>query len=201
MFGIFNQGCVKMCEQNHYSRIYRRNIIGIILLITLLSFCLFVSIAYGAQTLNSSVNVTQITKNSLTFSVEYKTGVRAAGATFDGVEIEGFDLLHNLNYTVSDLEPNTTHQFCIYKDLYNCEIATTSPDNIVYNLEYYIVLLIALISIFIGVNASRFVGFISLICGAYLTMLSFSDMSGITLLSGIVIVLASVFVIFSGKGD
>jgi hypothetical protein len=200
MFGIFNQGCVKMYEQNRYSRIYR-NIIGIILLITLLSFCLFVSVAYGAQTMNSSVNVTQITKNSLTFSVEYKGDIRATGATFDGVEIEGFDLLHNLNYTVSNLEPNTTHQFCIYKDLYNCEIATTSSDNIVYNLEYYIVLLIALIAIFIGVKASRFIGFISLICGAYLTMLSFSDMSGITLLSGIVIALASVFVIFSGKGD
>jgi hypothetical protein len=162
---------------------------------------LFVSVAYGAQTMNSSVNVTQITKNSLTFSVEYKGDIRATGATFDGVEIEGFDLLHNLNYTVSNLEPNTTHQFCIYKDLYNCEIATTSSDNIVYNLEYYIVLLIALIAIFIGVKASRFIGFISLICGAYLTMLSFSDMSGITLLSGIVIALASVFVIFSGKGD
>jgi hypothetical protein len=200
MFGIFNQRCLKMYEQNRYSRIYR-NIIGIILLITLLSFCLFVSVAYGAQTMNSSVNVTQITKNSLTFSVEYKGDIRATGATFDGVEIEGFDLLHTLNYTVSGLEPNTTHQFCIYKDLYNCEIATTSPDNVEYNLEYYITLIIALIAIFIGVKASRFVGFISLICGAYLTMLSFSNLSGVTLLTGIVISLASVFVIFAGRGD
>ena len=124
----------------------------------LLIFCLsFLAVypAHAAQTANSSVVLTGASSNSLTFEVIYKNTVRPTGATFDGVEIEGFDLQHNLNYTASNLEANTSHYFCIYKDLYNCEKGTTLPSNDqkVYDFFWqYFFFIIAIICITIGLR-------------------------------------------------
>ena len=115
----------------------------------------------AAQTLNSSVTVNGTTDTTITFKVYYKTDVRAIGATFDGVSIEGFDLLHNTTYVAKELEPNSTHTFCIYKDLINCETATTtdtktSGENIIDFFWKWLMLFVIVALMFIGTKIPLF---------------------------------------------
>lgn len=189
-------------EENYNTKIKTASYIVILMsILFLILFFVCVTPVDAAQTLNSSVNLTQITKNSLTFQVVYKNSVRATGATFDGVEIAGFDLLHSLNYTVSELEPNTTHEFCIYKDLYNCEKGTTQKDDLNINLNFYIALLIGIICVICATLINRMIGFIGFMMGAYLTMVSFDTMDGFALVAGNLIAIASIMAVFWGKGD
>lgn len=95
-------------------------------MLILLCISLIVVPVSAGQTLNSSLLVGNITDTTIEFNVFYKTDVRATGATFDGIEIIGFDTQHNITYVAKELQPDSTHEFCIYKDLINCEIAKTT---------------------------------------------------------------------------
>jgi hypothetical protein len=106
----------------------------------------------------------EVTDTTLTFIVEYKNTVRASGATLDGVNIENFDTLHNVNYTATGLEPNTTHQFCIYKDLINCETGTTynsAEKSIMEYIAIFVVLLSCLVCLIAGVYGVPFASYIA----------------------------------------
>lgn len=193
-------------SENYQSR-FRK---GIALVILIAIFFLIVMFAVvvpveAAQTYNSSVNLTGATHTTLTFSVIYKGVVRATAATFDGVIIEGFDVLHDTNYTASNLEPNTTHQFCIYKDLYNCAIGTTIPEHtegadFFNNINFYAILILCILCIIAAAVFSRIIGFVALIFALIITMLSF-QYEGFTLLIGVFLSIASITAIFWGKGD
>lgn len=119
----------------------------------------FISPVSAGQTMNSSVNLSGITDTTLSFEVFYKTDIRPTGATLDGIEIEGFDLFHNVTYVAKDLQPNTTHTFCIYKDLINCETGTTKQSTTNYIIDTFgkwLMLIIVVILIFIGINVPFF---------------------------------------------
>ena len=121
---------------------------------SLIIFSIFgMQIVSAGQTPNSTINWTDSTKTTITWSVFYSGVIRPSGATLDGVEIEGFDLQHATNYTATNLEPDSTHEFCIYKDLVNCAIGKTEKDLVDYSLQYiagYLLFIIAIICIFIG---------------------------------------------------
>ena len=128
--------------------------INYIIIFSLLLFCIsFLSIVDAAQTSNSSVNWSDSSKTTITWTVKYYTTIRPAGATLDGIAITNFDLNHGVNYTAYDLEPDTQHEFCIYKDLINCEKGRTNKDLVDYSLQYiagYLLFIIAVICIFFG---------------------------------------------------
>jgi hypothetical protein len=143
----------------------RNNRLQIIFLLFLcLSILFLVNPVKGAQTLNSSVVFTSATEHSITWNITYKTDVRTTGATFDGVEIEGYDLNHNIFYTAKELEANTTHTFCIYKDLINCDTAKTLPlkeewfVNIIYTYGLFI---LGCVIVLVGTQIP-FVSFVSM---------------------------------------
>lgn len=115
----------------------------------------------AAQTMNSSVSLGNITDSSISFIVSYKNTVRATGATFDGLQIETFDTQHNLTYVASELEPNSTHTFCIYKDLINCETGSTtdtktSGENIIDFFWKWLMLFVVVALMFIGIKIPLF---------------------------------------------
>lgn len=155
----------------------------------------------AAQTLNSSVNVTDITDTSITFEVKYKTTVRASGATFDGVEIVGFDLLHNVNYTAKDLQPDTQHTFCIYKDLINCETATTTStkESIDYIYDFiweFIFIIVIIICLFVAVH-HPIVGFAAFVFSCLGLMQKLNDYILIDKLEFSTFIMGTVYFIFA----
>lgn len=151
---------------SYYERTKRYKNYAIAISFFLLFLCFLIGITQGAQTLNSSITLGKVTDTTLTFIVEYKNTVRASGATLDGVNIENFDTLHNVNYTATGLEPNTTHQFCIYKDLVNCETATTYKSSEKSILEYiaaFVILFACLVCLITAVYGVPFMSYIAFV--------------------------------------
>ena len=141
---------------------------SVIILSIYLVLSVFISPVSAGQTMNSSLLVGNITDTSISFDVFYKTNVRATGATFDGVEIIGYDTQHNSSYIAKELEPNTTHTFCIYKDLINCETATTTNEgnSVSWITEFiwkFILMIMAIICLICAVKFASVIAFISFI--------------------------------------
>lgn len=106
-----------------------RNIIFIIVGVCLLALCvifIIINPVSAALTLNSSVNVTGVTDTTITWQVKYLGSVRPYGAKLDGVTIPDFETNFPTNYTAVELAANTTHEFCVYRDIANCEKGTTT---------------------------------------------------------------------------
>jgi small-conductance mechanosensitive channel len=143
-------------------KLFRNDIIKIfyflclfIIIIGVLNF--LIPSVNAAQTLNSSVNLTSVTDTTITWDIYYKTDIRATGATLDGVEITGFNVKYNTTYTAKELEPNTSHVFCIWKDLINCESGTTtnigdSQSQFWDFVIKWLVLFVVIFFIFIGIR-------------------------------------------------
>lgn len=92
-----------------------------------LALILIISPAYAGRTVNSSIYVINATDSTITWNVSYLSANRPLGATFDAVEIEGFQKEFNTTYTASGLEPLTNHTFCVYgAATINCEEGNTT---------------------------------------------------------------------------
>lgn len=179
-------------------------ITGLLIAIIFIAIIMFISPVEAKITLNSSINVTNTTTSSITWSYTYLTSNRPLGATLDGVEIEGWktDLIYN--YTATELAPNTQHEFCIFGDATsNCEIGKTLPtvfdtsNNI---LAAYVFFIIAIVCIIIG----AYIPFIAF-GGSLFAVLGIIDMQNVSFWGGflfMIIFCASVFVGFAKlKGD
>jgi len=130
-------------------------------LLTILSIIFIfsmVSNVSAAQTINSSINITEITDNSITWNVKYLSANRPIGATIDGVEIEGFNTLYNINYTGKNFEKNTSHTFCVYGSAtINCETGKTTnlgtpEEQFWIFIIKYLLIFVTIIFIFIGIR-------------------------------------------------
>lgn len=148
-----------------------KRIKGILQIICILIGCLlllsiFIHPVSAGATSNSTVYVNNITSTSISWDIGYLGSVRATGAMLDGVEIEGINLQYNITYLASGLEPNSTHEFCIYKDLINCDTEKTLPAPLdLYSFIFaYIWWIIAVILLVFAVQTkSSMLGFISAI--------------------------------------
>lgn len=164
---------------NQYSKnIYTNYIAPCLYLLTWIMIfigilAIIISPVEAAQTVNSSINLTDIKDTSLTWSIEYLTDNRPIGATLDNVEIDGFNTQFNSNYTATKLEPNTTHTFCVYGSAtINCLEGTTSltlssKEKLLNFIYDYLFLIVALILMVIGivVPISSLIGFIFAVLG------------------------------------
>ena len=159
-----------------YSKMYRKGIFVIIALsiIFLIAFCIVVSPVDAATTVNSSLNITQITDTSITWNYKYLTANRPLGATLDGVVIEGWKADYVYNYTAEGLTPNTTHEFCIFGDASsNCERGTTtdevntSEEHVWSYLQWIILILISLVCIVVGYKFTKPVALIAVVIACY----------------------------------
>lgn len=108
-------------------------------------------------TVNSTLTIIGITDNSMTISIVYNSLNRPLGATFGGVEIIGFNKQFNSTYTGKELEPNTSHTFCVYGDAtincisdYTSIEETTSLDSIFNFILVWLIVIAALGCLVIG---------------------------------------------------
>lgn len=137
-----------------------------------LVFCLLVTPCIATQTVNSTLNVTTITDNSITWSYTYLTDARPIGATLDGEIIEGFKTDYVYNYTAKNLEAGSTHEFCIFGEASsNCEtgVTTKTPDAVSDFIITWLLLIIAIICViittFFNVPFMSYIGFIFALMG------------------------------------
>lgn len=144
------------------------------LIVLIILFLLIIPVT-AKQTLNSSLNITDIKDTSITWSYVYLTDNRPIGATFDGIDIEGFktDLVYN--YTANNLQPNTFHEFCLYGEITsNCEgtfttLTLSNAEKIDLFIYTYIWLIFSIILIVIGLRIplSCIIGVITSLFGLY----------------------------------
>jgi hypothetical protein len=151
-----------------YLYLFFAGILFVFMLLALLSIP-----ASAKITLNSTLNITNVTDTSITWRYSYLTVNRPIGATLDGVIIDGWKTDYVYNYTASELAANTTHEFCIFDEATsNCEEGTTliNPENLNSIFFKYIWLIGGIILIVIGKFVRRnepmliagFIGFIGL---------------------------------------
>jgi uncharacterized membrane protein len=179
---------------------YFNNFLYIIILIVAFTICPVIA----KETANSTLYVSDLTQNSISWHYTYLTDARPLGATFDGVIIEGWKTDYIYNYTAADLSPNTTHEFCIFGDATsNCESATTTQSLKDKSLEVvagYTLFILALIFIIAGL----FVPFIAWL-GVGFAIIGILDMQSVSFWGGfvfMVIILAGIFVAFKDiQGD
>lgn len=124
----------------------------------------------------------------------------------DGNFIENFDN-KSLSYSVityGEMYP-INHTLKVYSatDSGMLSVQSITPKSIENDLwlhtPYYIALVLGFFSVITAMLFSRVIGFIGLAFGAYITMLSFY-MDGFALITGIIIVIASIVAIFNGRG-
>lgn len=160
--------------------------------------CLLITPISAKQTFNSTLNVTNVTQNTITWHYTYLTELRPIGASLDGVIIQDWkaDLVYN--YTATDLKPFTTHEFCIFgAATSNCESATTDMniiDNSLIVILGYTLFFIAIICIIIGL----FVPMIAWL-GVGFAFMGILEMQHISFWGGfvfMVVALAGIFVAF-----
>ena len=115
---------------------------------------MFIPSVDAKVTFNSSLNVTEISDTTITWNFAYLTSNRPIGASLDGQMIEGFPTDFVYNFTANNLEPNTSHEFCLIGDATsNCEtgkttITETREDKINdFILEYILIVFIILLII------------------------------------------------------
>lgn len=160
--------------------------IPVIFLIVFISLCFIFSPASAAQTANSSLNISTITENSITWEYTYLTANRPEGATLDGVTIEGWKIDLVYNYTASELAPNTTHEFCIYGSATsNCLKGTTltsTLDNSLTIILSYIFFIIAIICILLTVIGVPYIAW----AGAGFAIIGIVQMQGISFWGGFI---------------
>ena len=161
-----------------------------------LIICLLFSPVMAKQTINSSLNITDVKSNSITWSYVYLTDNRPIGATLDGINIEGFktDLVYN--YTANNLQPNTFHEFCLYGEVTsNCEGIYTleDTDEIYLFIVTWLFLIIAVICIALQVYGIPFMAYIGFIFALLGLLSNMNNSFMIMTIYGIVII-TSIFV-------
>lgn len=143
-----------------------------LIFLMIISIMILSSPCLAKVTLNSTLNVTAITDNSITWSYTYLTDVRPIGATLDGEIIEGFKTDYVYNYTAKNLEANSIHEFCIFGEASsNCEagLTTKNPDIVNDFITTWFLLIIAILCVitatFFNVPFMSYIGFIFALMG------------------------------------
>lgn len=158
-------------------------ITGILITIIFVAGALLIVPAEAKATLNSTLNITNVTSSTITWQYSYHTANRPLGATLDGVEIEGWKTDFVYNYTATELAPNTIHEFCIFGAVAsNCEEGKTLPtlaDSSSAILAGYAFFILAIIFIVIGV----YIPFIAFV-GAFFAVMGIIDMQNISFWGG-----------------
>ena len=120
--------------------------------------CFFIINPVEARTTdNSSLFVTSETSHSISWNYTYLTANRPIGASLDGVVIVGWKTDYIFNYTASELEPNTVHEFCIFGEATsNCVSGKTlieekKSDEKVWDFMFeYVLLFMTVIFLLVG---------------------------------------------------
>jgi hypothetical protein len=175
-------------------------ITGILIAIIFIAAVLLAAPVSAKTTFNSTLEITNITSSSITWSYTYLTVQRPIGAALDGVEIEGWKTDYVYNYTASELAPNTIHEFCIFGTATsNCESGKTLPslvDSSSSILAGYAFFIIAVVCIIIGV----YIPFIAF-AGAFFAIMGIIDMQNVSFWGGFLfmIVFCSAVIVGFGK--
>jgi len=164
-------------------------------------FLLTVDTASAITTLNSSLEIYEITDKSITWNYTYLTSNRPLGATLDGIIIEGWKTDYVFNYTAKGLEPNTEHEFCIFGDATsNCLSAITlqNAEFKIFDFIYqYFLLLVAVIFLILATKES-YMGFIAFIfgCLGIIQSLNNSFIAGTLYM---IVIVASIFISYGNS--
>ena len=171
--------------------------LGIGILLILISLFL---ICYPVQAAPDDIfNMTVFNKGDNYIQWSYYDDDAITSASYDGITIINFDV-RSLNYTASDLTPNSYHTFCAYSfDDFKClmtntTMAKTSTDNILDSLSLYFIFLLGAICLVIGFKEPIFAfgGFVFGSIGI-LTSLNNSFIMGTLFM---ILIVASIFVAF-----
>ena len=156
-----------------YNWIFNIIAIGLIFICVLL----FLNPVSGLE--NYTIVETNSSDTSISWNVDYISAFRPIGATFDGVEIENFQLMYNNTYTASELKADSFHTFCIYDNTsINCLIGNTTPSRepvtqmaSLFYLYIYAIIAIILIGVssYFKIKEIAMVGFIFAVIGFALT--------------------------------
>jgi len=176
--------------------------IGIILL--------SITILFLIQSVNAApddiFNMTVFNKGNDYIQWSYYDDDVLTSASYDGITITGFDV-KSLNYTASDLTPNSYHTFCAYSfDDFRCLITNTTntKSTTEINQEYfwafitiYLIFLIGLICLVVGIY-EPIMGFAAFVFGC----IGIVSTSGLSFVMGtlfFLLIVASVFVAFNKR--
>lgn len=138
-----------------------------------------------------NITVDSVSDNHITWS----WNATITKLAIDGYTINDADLSSN-TFTLSGLESGTNHTIKIYNGSESGVNRTTTTDN----FNFYVALVLGILCVITSYLYSRFIGFIGLMFGALLTMMSFS-MDSFALLAGTVIAIASITAVFWGRGS
>jgi len=176
---------------------YKLMAIGIGCLLLFISLLLIV---YPVQAAPDDIfNMTVFNKGDNYIQWSYYDDDAITSASYDGVTIINFDA-KSLNFTASDLTPNSYHTFCAYSfDDYKCVITNTtytqsSGDKILESIWVLITFFLGTICIIVGFKEPIFAfgGFI-FGCVGIVTSLNNSFIMGTLFM---ILIVASIFVAF-----
>jgi hypothetical protein len=159
--------------------------------------------ANAAQSFNATINATDITEHTITWSYNYSIVLKSA--SLDGVSIPDFDT-NSHQFTANDLTPNSSHTLCGYSTagLSLCETTKTLPEIIIpTNQENFfafvmawIIFLAGLACCIVGISVD-FVGFGGALFG-FIGIISEVNGSFTNALLFLILICAGIFVGFKG---
>ena len=169
--------------------------IGVLLLLITIFFCI--------QTVNAApddiFNMSVFNKGDNYIQWSYYDDDAITTASYDGVTITDFDV-KSLNFTASDLTPNSYHTFCAYSfDDFKCLMTNTTITKTNETLFWDYILLYLIF----------FIGLICLVVGIYEPIIAFAAFvfgcigiittSGLSFVMGVLfflLIIASIFIAF-----
>lgn len=180
---------------------------GIFQIFVLLAVCFCILICLTpvnarSVNLNYSIEMSNTSDTNIVWDVGYLTSnYRPVGATFDGVEIEGFNTRYNISYSANELSPDTYHSLCLYDNsTILCDIGNTTrskePVNQIADVIYlYLFAILAVffivVSIWFKVKESSMVAFVFCVIG-----IAYFNLEGAPLVIHGLIAIASIYSTF-----